>query len=314
MNDIAFGPVPSRRLRRSLGVNNIPPKTCSYSCVYCQLGKTTNLSIERKRFYDPASIVKEVKSRVDIIRKRDEKIDYITFVPDGEPTLDINLREEVKELKGMGIKLAILTNSSLIWKEDVREDLKMFDLVSLKIDAVDFDAWKRTNRPHPELKLSEIMEGIMDFSDEYRGKLLTETMLIAGYNDQKEHIEKLADFIGRLHPSKSYISIPTRPPAEKGIEGATEEILNLAYQMFSEKGIDVELLTGFEGEDFSVLGDLEKEILSTASVHPLREDILEEILGKNDKTWDIIEKLIADGKLKVVRYRGKNFYMRRFVR
>ncbi|MHC1568803.1 MAG: radical SAM protein [Candidatus Syntropharchaeia archaeon] len=311
---MAFGPVPSRRLGRSLGVNNIPPKTCSYSCVYCQLGKTTNLSIERKRFYDPASIVKEVKSRVDIIRKRDEKIDYITFVPDGEPTLDINLREEVKELKGMGIKLAILTNSSLIWKEDVREDLKMFDLVSLKIDAVDFNVWKRTNRPHPELKLSEIMEGIMDFSDEYRGKLLTETMLIAGYNDQKEHIEKLVDFIGRLHPSKSYISIPTRPPAEKGIEGATEEILNLAYQMFSEKGIDVELLTGFEGEDFSVFGDLEKEILSTASVHPLREDILKELLDKNDKSWDIIEKLIADGKLKVVRYRGKNFYMRKFVR
>ena len=82
MNNIAFGPVPSRRLGRSLGVNNIPPKTCSYSCVYCQLGKTTNLSIERKRFYDPASIVKEVKSRVDTIRKRDEKIDYIAFVPD----------------------------------------------------------------------------------------------------------------------------------------------------------------------------------------------------------------------------------------
>ncbi|MCD6541817.1 MAG: radical SAM protein [Thermoplasmata archaeon] len=314
MNNIAFGPVPSRRLGRSLGVNNIPPKTCSYSCVYCQLGKTTNLSIERKRFYDPASIVKEVRNRVDIIRKKDEKIDYITFVPDGEPTLDINLREEVKELKGMGIKLAILTNSSLIWKEDVREDLKMFDLVSLKIDAVDFDAWKRINRPHPELKLSEIMEGIMDFSDDYRGELLTETMLIAGYNDQKKHIEKLADFIGRLHPSKSYISIPTRPPAEKGIEGTTEEILNFAYQIFSEKGIDVELLTGFEGEDFSVFGDLEKEILSIASVHPLREDILKELLDKTNKSWDIVEKLVADGKLKVVRYRGKNFYIRKFVR
>ncbi len=314
MNNIAFGPVPSRRLGRSLGVNNIPPKTCSYSCVYCQLGKTTNLSIERKRFYDPASIVKEVKNRVDIIRKKDEKIDYITFVPDGEPTLDINLREEVKELKGMGIKLAILTNSSLIWREDVREDLKMFDLVSLKIDAVDFNAWKKTNRPHPELKLSEIMEGIIDFSDEYRGKLLTETMLIAGYNDQKEHIEKLADFIGKLHPSKSYISIPTRPPAEKGIEGTTEEILNLAYQMFSEEGIDVELLTGFEGYNFSISKDVEKEILSIASVHPLREDILKELLDKTNKSWDIVEKLVADGKLKVVRYGGKNFYIRKFVR
>jgi len=314
MNNIAFGPVPSRRLGRSLGVNNIPPKTCSYSCVYCQLGKTTNLSIERKRFYDPASIVKEVKSRVDTIRKKDEKIDYITFVPDGEPTLDINLREEVKELKGMGIKLAILTNSSLIWREDVREDLKMFDLVSLKIDAVDFNAWKRTNRPHPELKLSEIMEGIMDFSDEYRGKLLTETMLIAGYNDQKEHIEKLADFIGRLHPSKSYISIPTRPPAEKRIEGSTEEILNLAYQMFSEKGIDVELLTGFEGYNFSISRDVEKEILSIASVHPLREDILRELMDKANESWSLIEKLIAEEKLKAVIYNVKLFYIRKFTR
>lgn len=312
MSNIVFGPVPSRRLGRSLGINNIPPKVCSYSCVYCQLGRTTNLSVERRRFYDPSKIIEEVKERIKHLRESGEKIDYITFVPDGEPTLDINLHEEIKELKKLGIKLAILTNSSLIWMEDVRKDLRMFDLVSLKIDAVDPNIWKRINRPHPEISLEKVMHGILDFSDEFKGKLLTETMLIRRYNDQRDHIEKLADFIEEIKPSKAYISIPTRPPAEKGIKGSIEENLNLAYQVFLEKGINVELLTGFEGDRFSILQDIEGDILSITSVHPLREDVLLKLLARSGKSQEIIDKLIRDKKLKRVRYRGKNFFIRRF--
>jgi len=112
--NIAFGPVPSRRLGRSLGINNIPPKTCSYSCVYCQLGKTSNMLVKRQSFYKPEDVLREVKRKVHEASLRDERIDYLTFVPDGEPTLDINIGEEISLLKRIGIPIAVITNASLL--------------------------------------------------------------------------------------------------------------------------------------------------------------------------------------------------------
>ena len=311
MGSIAFGPVPSRRLGISLGINNIPPKTCSYSCVYCQLGITTDLRISRSEFYEPSSIVEEVKKRLKFFKGK--KIDYITFVPDGEPTLDINLDKEIEEIKKLGIKVAIITNSSLIWREDVRKTLKKFDLVSVKIDAVDEKIWKKLNRPHPELDIEDILQGIAKFSREFKGVLLTETMLISKFNDNKKCIEKIARFIKSVNPTKSYISIPTRPPAERSIIGADEKTVNFAYHVFSSNELKAELLTGFEGYDFSLGRNIEESILDISSVHPLREDILLKMLEQQGKSWEIIEKLIMDKKLKEVEYCGRRFYIRRFT-
>ena len=120
---IAFGPVPSRRLGRSLGINNIPPKVCTYSCVYCQLGRTIKMKVERGAFYEPDEILQDVHDKVEKAREAGEVIDYLTFVPDGEPTLDINFGREIELLRPLGIKIAVITNSSLIWREDVREAL-----------------------------------------------------------------------------------------------------------------------------------------------------------------------------------------------
>ncbi|GAH79790.1 unnamed protein product, partial [marine sediment metagenome] len=120
---ITFGPVPSRRLGRSLGINNIPPKVCSYSCVYCQVGRTLNIQVERRTFYEPEKILEEAFDRVKKTEKIGEAINYLTFVPDGEPTLDKNLGRTIELLKPPGIKIAVITNGSLIWREDVREEL-----------------------------------------------------------------------------------------------------------------------------------------------------------------------------------------------
>ncbi len=125
---LAFGPVPSRRLGRSLGVNNIPPKNCTYSCVYCQLGKTLNTDIIRNSFYRPQDVLSEVNNKIDEALCRKERIDYLTFVPDGEPTLDINLKKEISLLKELGLPIAIITNSSLLWQKEVREALLEADL------------------------------------------------------------------------------------------------------------------------------------------------------------------------------------------
>ncbi|MEJ2568295.1 MAG: radical SAM protein, partial [candidate division WOR-3 bacterium] len=131
-NSIPFGPVPSRRLGRSLGINNIPPKICSYSCVYCQVGKTYNLSIERKEFYKAEEIKTQVFKKIAALKKQKEKIDFLSFVADGEPTLDINLGKEIEILKKSGIPIAVITNASLINRNDVRSDLSKADWVSVK--------------------------------------------------------------------------------------------------------------------------------------------------------------------------------------
>ena len=133
---ITFGPVPSRRLGRSLGINNIPPKVCSYSCAYCQVGRTTQMEVERRPFYRPEEILDEVREKVENSWEQGKAIDYLTFVPDGEPTLDINLGREIEILKPLGIKVAVISNASLIWNEGVREVLSKADWVSLKVEPL----------------------------------------------------------------------------------------------------------------------------------------------------------------------------------
>lgn len=174
---LSFGPVPSRRLGRSLGINNIPAKTCPYSCVYCQLGKTVNMTMERQSFYEPEDIFEEVKRKCIEATSRDERIDYLTFVPDGEPTLDANLGEEISLLKRIRISIAVLTNASLIWQDNVKEDLLGANLVSLKVDAVSEDLWRKINRPYKSLKLNAILEGVRDFAKEFKGTIISEPCL-----------------------------------------------------------------------------------------------------------------------------------------
>ncbi|HHC19216.1 MAG TPA: radical SAM protein [Euryarchaeota archaeon] len=306
--ELVFGPVPSRRLGKSLGVNNIPPKICSYSCVYCQIGSTVVKTIKRRKYFDPNDIYKAVEKRL----AEAEEPDYITFVPDGEPTLDINLGREIEALKDFGIKIAVITNGSLLFMEDVREDLSKADLVSVKIDAGYEKTWKFVNRPHEELSFERVIEGIIQFSNEYTGDLITETMLINNVDYSKD-LERISEILKTVNPKKAYISIPIRPPAEPWVMPAHEEVINEAYHIFTKSlgEESVELLLGFEGYDFDVSGDIVKLILSITSVHPLRKDILEHMLKEKDASWSIVEKLISEGKIVEVEYFGKKFYLRK---
>jgi len=310
---LAFGPVPSRRLGRSLGINNIPPKTCSYSCIYCQLGRTTQHIIKRKSFYKPAEIFREVKRKVNEAISRNEKIDYLTFVPDGEPTLDVNLGREISLLRQIGIPVAVLTNSSLIWREDVKEDLLKANLVSLKIDAATEVLWRKINRPCKGLSLDRILDGIADFAEAFKGTLITETMLIdeIKYDDE---LRKIAVFLRELNGlEKAYVAIPTRPPAEKWVKPAKEETVNLAYQIFSEKlGTEkVEYLIGYEGNAFASTGKVKEDLLAITAVHPMRREAVRELLRKANAEWRVIEELLHKNLLVEVRYEGDLYYMRR---
>ncbi|MFP4047815.1 MAG: radical SAM protein [Bacteroidales bacterium] len=312
-HDIVFGPIPSRRLGRSLGINNIPPKICSYSCVYCQVGRSIKMDYQRKAYYSPEEIFHEVEKKVRDTLKENEKIDYLTFVPDGEATLDINLGKEIEKLKELGVKQAIITNSSLIDRKDVQNDLKSLDLVSVKIDSVLPAIWKRIDRPHKMLDLNKIKSGIRQFADEYQGKLITETMLIDGINDTEENMKAVADFIAGINPAVAYISIPTRPPARKNVKPAGEKQVNKAFQIFSEKIDRVEMLIGHEGNAFAHSGDTKKDILSITAVHPMRDDTMQEFLEKDNEDWSVIEQLIGKGKLLETEFGGHKFYLRKFT-
>ncbi len=307
-----YGPVPSRRLGRSLGINNIPAKICSYSCIYCQIGRNTKMLINREEFYEPEIFLYKITEKIKQINAINEKIDYITFVPDGEPTLDKNIKYITQKLKKMQLRTAIITNSSLIWREDVREDLYNFDLVSIKIDTIDNNIWKKINRPFKGLRLEKILEGIVVFSDNYTGDLLTETMLVNGVNDNSRDIIKTADFISKLDITTSYIAIPTRPPTEKWVTAPDESKLAEVYQIFTNSNINVEYLIGYEGNVFtSTNDDVVNDILSITSVHPMREEAIRNLLNNKELDFSIIKDLINKGLLIETSYNGKNYYLRK---
>ena len=307
---IVFGPVPSRRLGRSLGVNNIPPKVCTYSCVYCQLGRTNRMRADRQPFYGTEAVVEAVHRQVGAARAAGEPIDYLAFVPDGEPTLDVNLGRTIRALKPLEIPVAVITNGSMLDHPSVREDLQEADWVSVKVDAVDEECWRRIDRPHRTLSLDTLREGMKRFARDFPGALQTETMLVEGLNDGEETLGATAEFVAGLEPETAYVSIPTRPPAESWARGPGETVLTRAFGIFSEKLPRVEVLSGYEGDAFASSGDAREDLLSITAVHPMRESAVLRTLEAAGSDWNVVEELLASGELLEVEYDNHRYYLR----
>ena len=234
-------------------------------------------------------------------------------MPDGEPTLDANLGRELSLLKYAGIPIAVITNASLLWREEVREDLLAADFISLKVDAVSHDLWRRINRPHKDLKLGMILDGVKEFAKSFKGILVSETMLIDDVNYEGE-LERIANFLGGLAKvDKAYIAIPTRPPAEKWVKPAKEETLNAAFQTFSKRlgSGKVEFLIGYEGNAFAFTGNVKEDLLSITAVHPMRKEALIEFLKKAKADWQVIDELLQQKELTEIEYEGKKYYVRK---
>lgn len=310
---ITFGPVPSRRLGRSLGINNIPPKVCSYACVYCQVGPTPETEMVPRAFYGPDQIFGQVKKHLARVVEKGEQVDYLTFVPDGEPSLDARLSETIERLRPLGIPIAVISNASLVWRQDVRETLARADWVSLKVDAVEDDLWRRINRPHATLDHRAILEGMLRFASEFKGTLATESMLVRGLNDTAQAASHLASFLGKLAPDISYLSVPTRPPAEKSVHAPDEATLNLFYQTIRSQVNHVELMTGYEGNAFVSTGNVVEDLLAITSVHPMREEAVRELLSKARSNWHLVQRLVDERQLIQTEYEGQKFYVRRLV-
>ena len=312
LEHMVFGPVPSRRLGKSLGINHIPAKHCSFSCVYCQLGRTDRMGIRRREFYPPQEILDAVRTKVEKARQAGEEIDYLSFVPDGEPTLDIHLERTIAGLRPLGIPIAVISNASLMGDPEVRRALGQADWVSLKMDAVNEKTWRAVDRPHGALALNVVLEGALAFAETFAGKLVTETMLVAGLNDSEAELAALAAFLEELRPHTAYISIPLRPPAESGVLAPDAAAVTRAWRILNGVVGAVETLTGYEGNAFAASGDVAADLLSITAVHPMREDAVEELLVRCGGGREIVEDLVKKGRITRTEFGGRHFYLRNF--
>ncbi|WP_025270248.1 radical SAM protein [Hippea sp. KM1] len=303
--DFLFGPVPSRRLGLSLGINIIPFKVCSYRCIYCEVGKTTELTIERKSFFDVDAIKREFEENISRIGK----IDFVTFSGSGEPTLNADIGDLIRFVKGFGYKTAVLTNGSLMWRDDVKSDLYNADVVIPSLDAAEGDSFLRINRPHPSLDLTKIIHGIADFTHSFRGEVWLEILLVKGVNDNKRNIDSLIDAISMIAPNRVQIGTVDRPPTLPWAEKVDFESLQAIADRI-KKGIacDVEVIGGFDKENDAFEEDKEKAILKLINIRPCSRAELMKIFGiGEDELEDILQRFSREGKAFEYSYGGKDF-------
>ena len=270
------------------------------------------MSISRRSFYDTETILKEVREKLRQSEAAGAQVDYLTLVPDGEPTLDINLEALLQNLSNLGLNIAVISNASLIWDPEVRRALRIADWVSLKVDTVNEYTWHRIDRPHGELSLSRILKGIRTFAEEYEGKLVTETMLVQNLNDKPEELHAIGKFLDHVEPECAYISMPTRPPAEKWVCAPSEDSLNMSYNILADHIDEVAYLIDYEGDEFTPTDDVESDLLGILSVHPMRDTAVLKFLSEAGKSESILDELILKRVLKQTEYNGQIFYVRRF--
>jgi len=310
-NSFIFGPILSRRLGVSLGLDLIPYKTCSYDCVYCECGKTNNLSTDFISYLNPDLVFKELRKKLSTI----DKIDYITFSGSGEPTLNIDFPYYVKTLKKdfKAYKIALLTNTSTIVYEQIYKASLMVDLYVPSMDAVILNSFNKINRPHSNINLALLKEKLIEFSKEYKNKFYLEIFLAKGLNDTKEDIKELANYISKLKYSKVQINTIDRPGTETNVYNIDEKTIDLIRKYF--KNINYEYVSRANKQDLKYkLKDLnvKQEILSGLYKRALRlEDILSLYDLEKDTLKALLQSLIDDNKIVEFKQNSVIFYKAR---
>jgi len=302
-----YGPVPSRRLGNSLGIDPIPSKTCNYQCIYCQLGKTTNFTNERKDFYPKKEIIKEMEESFNLNK---DKFDYITFVGSGEPTLYKSLGELILKAKKLSKKpICVITNGSLLHHEDVKDELMFSDVVLPTLDAGDERLFIKINRPHPSIKYEKMIQGYIDFRREFNGKFWIEIMLMKGINDSKEELLKIKNQLDRIKPDRIDINVPIRPPTESWVQIPDKDVIPILNDVFGEYNN----INFPERGMFSVFSsNFEIELKTLLERHPMRqEQIFETFSSKKFNEQDLLlelNTLASQNKIKKVIYNNQTFW------
>jgi len=302
-----FGPVPSRRLGQSLGIDTIPLKTCNWNCVYCQLGRTVPLTNERREYYPRDEILAEVEQA--LAAHKPGEIDWVTFVGSGEPTLHIGLGRLIRKVKKLTtLPVAVITNGALLYLPEVREELAVADVVLPTLDAGNAKLYRKINRPHPDITFERLVDGLIAFRKEYLGVLWVEVMLVRGLNDTEEALREIATVLERVRPDEVHINLPTRPPVETWVEPPDEEGLMRALAILGDVAHVVHPTEG--GFDLSGSENVVDAIVGIITRHPMREDELRRALEK----WTpglvdaALEQLASSGQAQAVERYGMRFW------
>ncbi len=297
----AYGPIPSRRLGRSIGVSPIPAKTCTDSCVYCQLGRTNHLQLQRESFFPKEDILRDM-----LILADPATADVITFVGDGEPTLNRDLGWLIHQIKQVSsLPVAVITNGALLQQPEVRNNLAEADIVLPSLDAGTDYLFRQINRPHGQLDFAKVVQGLIDFRKEYSGKLWLEVMLVKGLNDNERALKAIKEQADEVNPDRIYITTPIRPPAEKWVQPPTPDRILKAQKILRSAANISDLEQGEFGLDqFAGVQEAVREI---ATRHPLREEQARTIAQKFDQEQELLD-MIRKGEF--VRYQyGQTTYL-----
>ena len=305
---LAFGPIPSRRLGLSLGVNVVPRKTCSFNCIYCQLGRTTGLTIERREYTPTEDIVQAVLAKIEGA----SSVDFVTFLGDGEPLLASNIPQVLAGIREHWHgKTALITNGSLLWISEAREAASAFDVVMPTVSACDPGMYRRLHRPHRSLPFERCMDGLVRFAADYSGQIWPEVMLVEGVNDAPESLERIGKITESLRPAEVHITAPIRPPSVTSVRPPSKETLRLALQLIPKS---VDFTHPESAEMPTPSSDPSQHLVDISGTHPLREEQAISILvGAGMTEQDAsrgLDALVRSSSLVVLSRNGVRFYVR----
>ncbi len=302
-----FGPVPSRRLGMSLGVDLVPHKVCSLNCVYCECGATTNLTTDRKEYVSYNEIIEEL----DDFFKNNDNPDYITFSGAGEPTLNIHIGKVIDYIKTNfpNIPVAVLTNGSLLSKKDVRQELLKANLILPSLDATTNLAFKKIDRPNIDLNIVDYIQGLIDFSKDFKGAIWLEIMMLPGFNDNLENLTKLKEAILKINPEKIQLNTLDRPGVIDNIRAASRIELQNIIDLWELDNVEIIASSAIRKDNKSFRKDTENAIIETISRRPCTLDDLQKILGLHvneiNKYLDVLD---TDNKIETYRQERGIFY------
>ena len=301
-----FGPVPSRRLGMSLGVDLVPHKVCSLNCVYCECGRTTKLTTERKEYIPYDEVVQELSDYF----KNNPNPDYITFSGSGEPTLNSRIGDVLHFIKTHSdVPVAVLTNGTLFYDKAVRKELLDADVVLPSLDAAEEKAFRKINRPWHKLNIPEYIRGLVDFRNEYKGKIWLEVLIIPGLNDNKENLVALKEAFLKIRPDEIQLNTLDRPGAVENIRAATRRELQEIVDFWNLPQVKIIAAAPNRKKILSYRQDTESAILETIKRRPCTLEDLHKILGLHineiNKYLDVLED---EGKIRSVREKRGLFY------
>jgi wyosine [tRNA(Phe)-imidazoG37] synthetase (radical SAM superfamily) len=299
-----YGPVPSRRLGFSLGVDILPFKTCTLDCVYCQLGPSSRTTARRRAFFDPKAVLGQVRKAL----ASGARIDHITFSGSGEPTLNSSLGEIIRGIKEMtDIPVVVLTNGTLLHRRDVRRELREADVVIPNLDAATPGLFARVNRPDKALRLDRMFEGLAAFRREFKGEIWLEVMLVAGVNDAPTHVRRLRKIIDAIGADKVQLNTVVRPPAERTARPLSE---NRMKAIGKALGPTCEITVTFpkKAQPPSRAG-LERSILAIVRRRPVTASDIAVSLGRNPaQIAEALASLVSAGRITNVKHGGNTYY------